>query len=234
LSGPVKLDHIDTWVFDLDNTLYPADADIMVQVDKRMTEFVMQLLDLDHDAARATQKKYWHEYGATLTGLIANHDVDMAHFLDFVHDVDHDAITPDPVLAGHVGAIEGRRLVFTNGSRKHAEKVIDRLGLNGLFDDLYDIEAGGYTPKPHRDSFDRFTKKFGFDPHGAVMFEDSARNLETAASMGYTTVLVRAAQDIPGGDSAGPGANPPHVHYTADCLRTFLGDWRATAAKKAG
>ena len=84
MSGPVKLDHIDTWVFDLDNTLYPADADIMVQVDKRMTEFVMQLLDLDHDAARATQKKYWHEYGATLTGLIANHDVDMAHFLDFV------------------------------------------------------------------------------------------------------------------------------------------------------
>jgi putative hydrolase of the HAD superfamily len=231
---PVKLDHVNTWVFDLDNTLYPADADIMVQVDKRMTEFVMKLLDLDHDAARAVQKNYWHSYGATLTGLMANHDVDMADFLDFVHDVDHDAITPDPVLADHVASIQGRRLVFTNGSRKHAEKVIDRLGLNGLFDDLYDIKAGGYTPKPERESFERFTKKFGFDPKGAVMFEDSARNLETAAAMGYTTVLVRAAQEIPGGESAGPNAAPPHVHYTADCLRTFLGDWRASAAKKIG
>ena len=233
MSGP-KLDHVDTWVFDLDNTLYPADAEIMTQVDRRMTEFVMKLLDLDHDQARATQKKYWHEYGATLTGLIANHDVDMAEFLDFVHDVDHDAITPDPELAEHVKAIEGKRLVFTNGSYKHAEKVIDRLGLNGLFDDLYDIKAGGYTPKPHRESFERFTGKFGFDPKGAVMFEDSLRNLETAASMGYTTVLVRAPMDIPGGETAGPGAAAPHVHYTADCLRTFLGDWRKSAVKKAG
>ncbi|MEQ8435688.1 MAG: pyrimidine 5'-nucleotidase [Oceanicaulis sp.] len=231
---PVKLDHVNTWVFDLDNTLYPADADIMVQVDKRMTEFVMKLLDLDHDAARAVQKKYWHSYGATLTGLMANHDVDMADFLDFVHDVDHDAITPDPVLADHVAAIEGKRLVFTNGSYKHAERVIDRLGLNGLFDDLYDIKAGGYTPKPERESFERFTRKFGFDPNGAVMFEDSARNLETAAAMGYTTVLVRAAREIPGGESAGPNAAPSHVHYTADCLRTFLGDWRTSAVKKNG
>ena len=229
-----KLDHVNTWVFDLDNTLYPADAEIMVQVDKRMTAFVMQLLDLDHDAARAVQKNYWHDYGATLTGLMANHHVDMAEFLDFVHDVDHDVIKPDPMLAEHVAAIEGKRLVFTNGSYTHAEKVIDRLGLNGLFDDLYDIKAGGYTPKPHRDSFERFTARFGFDPKGAVMFEDSARNLETAAAMGYTTVLVRAAQDIPGGETAGPGDDPAHVHYTADCLRTFLGDWRRASVKKDG
>lgn len=234
MSRPVNLDHVDTWVFDLDNTLYPADAEIMTQVDRRMTEFVMRLLGLEEAEARATQKKYWHEYGATLTGLIANHQVDMAEFLDFVHDVDHDAITPDPVLAEHVGAIEGKRLVFTNGSYKHAEKVIDRLGLNGLFDDLYDIEAGAYTPKPSRDSFERFTSKFGFAPERAVMFEDSARNLETAAAMGYTTVLVRAARDYPGGETAGPGVEPPHVHYTADCLRTFLGDWRASAVKKTG
>lgn len=233
MSAP-KLDHVDTWVFDLDNTLYPADAEIMTQVDRRMTEFVMKLLDLDHDSARAVQKRYWHEYGATISGLIANHDVDMAGFLDFVHDVDHDVITPDPVLADHIASIEGKRLVFTNGSYKHAEKVIDRLGLNGLFDDLYDIKAGGFTPKPHRDSFERFTRRFGFDPAGAVMFEDSLRNLETAAAMGYTTVLVRAPIHVGEGETAGPGADAPHVHYTADCLRTFLGDWRSAAGRKAG
>ncbi|MFP4518045.1 MAG: pyrimidine 5'-nucleotidase [Oceanicaulis sp.] len=233
MSAP-KLDHVDTWVFDLDNTLYPADAEIMTQVDKRMTRFVMKLLGLGHDAARAVQKKYWHEYGATITGLMANHDVDMAEFLDFVHDVDHDVIRPDPELADHVRSIEGKRLVFTNGSFTHAEKVIDRLGLNGLFDDLYDIKAGGYTPKPHRESFERFTSKFGFDPQGAVMFEDSLRNLETAAGLGYTTVLVRAPMHIEGGETAGPGVVAPHVHYTADCLRTFLGDWRKAAVKTAG
>ena len=221
----VRLHHVDTWVFDLDNTLYPADAEIMTQVDRRMTEYVMKLLDLDRAAARQVQKTYWHDYGTTLNGLMANHQVDLREFLDFVHDVDHDAITPDPILADHVRALDGRRLVFTNGSLRHAEKVIDRLGLTGLFDDLYDIEAGGFTPKPHRESFERFTSKFGFNPSGAVMFEDSARNLETAAGMGYTCVLVRASRHIPDGETAGPDAEPAHVHYVADCLKTFLGDW---------
>lgn len=224
----VHLPHVKTWVFDLDNTLYPADARVMDQVDRRMTEFVMKLLDLEWDAARAVQKKYWREYGTTLNGLMANHGVDMPAFLAFVHDVDHSVITPDPVLAERVGRLEGRRLVFTNGSVRHAEKVIDRLGLNGLFDDLYDIEAGGYMPKPHRESFDRFTAKHAVDPAGALMFEDSARNLETAASLGFTTVLIRAGEHDPHGESAGPGDHPAHVHYAADCLRTFLGRVRLT------
>lgn len=224
--GLVHLPHVNTWVFDLDNTLYPADAQIMHQVDRRMTEFVMQLLDLPHEEARAVQKKYWREYGTTLNGLMSNHTVDMAHFLDFVHDVDHSLITPDPVLAERVAKLDGRRLVYTNGSVKHAEKVIDRLGLNGLFDDLYDIEASGFMPKPHRESFDRFTAKHAVDPREALMFEDSARNLETAAQMGFTTVLIRAHEHDPHGESAGPGDHPAHVHYAADCLRTFLGTVR--------
>lgn len=225
-GGLVHLPHVNTWVFDLDNTLYPADARIMDQVDQRMTEFVMQLLDLDRPSARAVQKKYWREYGTTLNGLMSNHVVDMAHFLDFVHDVDHSTITPDPVLAERIANLEGRRLVYTNGSVKHAEKVIDRLGLNGLFDALYDIEAGGFTPKPHRESFERFTASLAVDPGEALMFEDSARNLETAAQMGFTTVLIRAPEHDPDGESAGPGDHPPHVHYAADCLRTFLGSVR--------
>ncbi|MEO1040147.1 MAG: pyrimidine 5'-nucleotidase [Pseudomonadota bacterium] len=218
------LAHVDTWVFDLDNTLYPADAEVMSQVDKRMTQFVMQLLDLEHDAARSVQKRYWHDYGTTLNGLMSNHDVDLHAFLDFVHDIDHDVLAPDPVLAQHISQLEGRRLVYTNGSMKHAERVIDRLGLNGQFHDLFDIAAADFTPKPQRAAFDRFTGHFGITPNGAAMFEDSARNLETAAAMGFTTVLVRAPIHIPEGESAGPGEEPDHVHYVADCLKTFLGE----------
>lgn len=229
------LAHVDTWVFDLDNTLYPADAQVMSQVDQRMTQFVMELLDLDREAARAVQKRYWRDYGTTLNGLMSNHQVDLHAFLDFVHDIDHDVLAPDPVLAERIGKLEGRRLVYTNGSMKHAERVIDRLGLNGLFHDLFDIAAADFTPKPQRAAFDRFTGYFGINPSGAAMFEDSARNLETAAAIGFTTVLVRAPIHIPDGESAGPGEAPAHVHYVADCLKTFLGDVAApkTTAKPA-
>ncbi|KAA5804935.1 pyrimidine 5'-nucleotidase [Alkalicaulis satelles] len=221
----------DAWVFDLDNTLYPADTAVMSQVDQRMTEFVMRLLDVDRDTARSVQKRYWRDYGTTLNGLMSNHDVDLAEFLDFVHDVDHSVITPNAELAGHVAALEGKRIVFTNGSRKHAEKVIDRLGLNGLFDDLYDIEAGRFLPKPHLESFERFTRHFSITPRSAVMFEDSPANLETAAQMGFTTVLIRAQADDPDGHTAGPGVHPPHVHYAADCLTGFLGQLRLSSLK---
>ena len=231
MSGDLRFLSMESWVFDLDNTLYPADTAVMSQVEQRMTLYVMRLLDLDREAARRVQKTYWREYGTTLNGLMSNHDVDLGDFLDFVHDVDHSVITPNPELAGHVAALEGQRVVFTNGSRKHAEKVIDRLGLNGLFNDLYDIEAAQYLPKPHRESFDRFTRHFGINPRRSVMFEDSPANLATAADMGFTTVLIRAGAEDPDGHTAGPGAHPAHVHYACDCLTGFLGQMRAARAK---
>lgn len=231
MTGARRFDANESWVFDLDNTLYPADTAVMSQVEQRMTLYVMRLLDLDRDNARRVQKTYWREYGTTLNGLMSHHAVDMGDFLDFVHDVDHSVITPNPELAGHIMALEGKRVVFTNGSRKHAEKVIDRLGLNGLFDDLYDIEAAQFLPKPHRASFERFTRHFDISPHSAVMFEDSPANLETAADMGFTTVLIRASAEDPDGHTAGPGAHPPHVHYAADCLTGFLGQMRAASSK---
>ncbi|TGY90049.1 pyrimidine 5'-nucleotidase [Marinicauda algicola] len=216
-----RLDRIDTWVFDLDNTLYPADTAVMSQVERKMTEYVMKLLDLDYETAKKTQKSYYADYGTTLNGLMKNHRVDMGDFLDFVHDVDHSVITPDPELARHIAALEGRRLVYTNGSRKHAEKVIDQLGLNGLFEDLFDIEASRFTPKPHREGFELFTGRFGLAPGSSVMFEDSVKNLETAAGMGFTTVLVHPAA---GDGAAHPRAGHPDIHFAVECLRTFLGE----------
>ncbi len=212
----------DIWVFDLDNTLYSADIAVMSQVEQRMTEFVMRLLDLGREDAFKIQHRYWHEYGTTLNGLMVNHNVDSAEFLDFVHDIDHSVLAPDPALAGHIASLSGPRYVYTNGTVSHAEKVMARLGLDQVFDGVFDIAASGFTPKPQKESFERFTRHLGVDPRRAVMFEDSARNLETAAHMGFATVLVRASQPTNNGHSAGPGEHPAHVDFAVDDLAAFL------------
>lgn len=214
----------DVWVFDLDNTLYPAHTAVMSQVETRMTEFVMQLLGLEREAAFKVQHGYWHQYGTTLNGLMVNHKIAARDFLDFVHDIDHSVLQPNPVLAGHIEALDGARIIYTNGSVRHAENVLARLGLDHLFEGIFDIAAADYTPKPQRSSFDRFIKRHAVNPARAVMFEDSARNLETAADMGFATVLVRAREDTGNGHSAGPGEHPEFVDYAVDCLDSFLGD----------
>jgi len=228
------LHHVDTWVFDLDETLYPADAAVMSQVIDKMTEWVMRRFDMSRAEAHALQQHYYKTYGTTLNGLLLNKQVEDLHeFLDFVHDVDHSVITPDPQLAEHIKALDGRRIVYTNGSRKHAEAVVDRLGLNGLFEDLFDIQASQFTPKPHREGFETFNKRFAIAPKSTVMFEDSVRNLETAAGIGFTTVLVHPPiEGVMGEAGPPPLDHPPHIHYAVDCLRTFLGDWHEVASEK--
>ncbi|WP_421785542.1 pyrimidine 5'-nucleotidase [Hyphobacterium sp.] len=217
------LSHVATWVFDLDNTLYPSDAAVMAQVDAKMTDYVARLLDLDRDQARKVQKDYWREYGTTLNGLMANHQIpDGRDFLDFVHDVDLSVVTPDPALAQHIKELPGRRLVYTNGSMKHAENVCTRLGLSDCFDDMFDVEAAGFQPKPHLAGFDRFSRRFGIEAPESAFFEDSIRNLKTAYDLGWTTILVRARPGPRDEESAGPDEHPAHVHYAADCLKTFL------------
>lgn len=226
MTGP-DLSHISTWVFDLDNTLYPSDADVMTQVDRLMTDYVAKLLDLPRDKAREVQKTYWREHGTTLNGLMANGQVtDARDFLDFVHDIDLDVITPDPELASRIEALPGRRLVYTNGSLKHAERVCDRLGISHCFDDLFDVEAAGFNPKPHRAGFDRFTDRFAVRPAEATLFEDSVRNLKTAHELGWTTILVWPKPGPRDEECAEPGHHPDHVHHATDCLRTFLGQVR--------
>lgn len=145
------LSHVSHWVFDLDNTLYPSDAAVMSQVDQRMSEYVARLLEVDLDEARIVQKSYWRDYGTTLNGLMKHHQVNMREFMDFVHDIDATVIEPDPELARHIAALPGKRLVYTNGSLGHAENIMKRLGITELFDDVFDVEAAGFTPKPHRE-----------------------------------------------------------------------------------
>lgn len=208
------LDHVDTWVFDLDNTLYPASADLFPQIDKRMKRFIADLLKISEDDAFHLQKTYYREFGTTLRGLMLNHHVDADAFLDFVHDIDHTVLAPHPELANAIGRLPGQRLIHTNGSLIHAEKVVSALGISHLFDGIFDIKAGDYVPKPDTESYSKFFAAHGLNPKRAAMFEDSPKNLEPAATLGMVTVLVRHPEDV--------SDLPAYCHYATDNLVDWL------------
>lgn len=204
----------DVWVFDLDNTLYDAETELFPQIERRMTAYVAKIAGLEPDAARALQHRYLMEYGATITGLIRHHDLDAQDFLDFVHDVDARTLSPDPDLAALIAALPGRKLVYTNGSRGHAERVLTRLGLAALFEACFAIEDAELHPKPQPEGFARFLARHKLEPRRAVMVEDTARNLMPAHALGFFTVLL--APD------ARPRERLRHVDHETHCLKTFL------------
>jgi putative hydrolase of the HAD superfamily len=207
------LSHVDTWIFDLDNTLYPAECGLLALVNDRMTAFVVRETGLDWDEARALQHRYHSEHGATLSGLMAFHGVDPAAFLDEVHDISLDRLTPDPALDQALARLPGRRLVFTNGSARHAERVLEALGIAHRFGEVFHIEAADYVPKPRPECFDAMMRAHGVQARGSAFFEDLARNLEPAARIGMTTVLVGSAAAAPVAD---------YVHWRAPDLVPFL------------
>lgn len=219
--------HADDWVFDLDNTLYPAECDLFAQIDTRMTEFVGQYLGLDPVAAKAQQKHYYSTYGTTLNGMMREHDMPAAAFLDYVHDLDYTPVLRAPALRAAIEALPGRKMVFTNGSRGHAERTLVALGLENLFHDLFDIEATNYLPKPRREAFDALIDTHTLNPRKSVMVEDLSRNLVTAHELGMSTVLVWSWKDWShepaGARPAGPvDETPDHVHHMTDDLTAFL------------
>lgn len=182
---------VDTWVFDLDNTLYSEECDLFAQIDVRMGEFLTSHLKVDLVEARRVQKQYYHEYGTTLAGLMLNDGVDPADFLHHVHDIDVSVIPPSPELSGFLGYLPGRKFIYTNGSDQHAGNVMTRLGVAHHFDGVFDIVAADYQPKPARSAFDAFLARFNIDPASAVMVEDLPQNLEPAHDLGMVTVLIR-------------------------------------------
>ncbi|MET0546107.1 MAG: pyrimidine 5'-nucleotidase [Caulobacterales bacterium] len=189
------LRHIRDWVFDLDNTLYDPAADLFKEIDARMADYVARLLKVDLAEAKRLQKLYYVDHGTTLAGLMRLHEVDPHDYLEYVHDIELSALEPNPRLAAAIARLPGRRFVFTNGSRGHAERVLDKLALNDLFSDLFDIVAADFTPKPHADAFTRLLDRHIIDPKQAVLFEDLERNLQTAQQLGFTTVLVTSSKD---------------------------------------
>lgn len=226
MTRGLDVSQIETWVFDLDNTLYPPHADLWPKVDHRITVFLSEMFGLDGMSARALQKHYYHHYGTTLNGLMAEHpdSVDVHHFLDFVHDIDRTTLMVDAPLAAAIERLPGRRLVFTNGSRMHAEKTMLALGIAHYFDDVFDIVAGGFTPKPNPLIYDRFLAAHDVDPARAIMFEDIARNLEAPKALGMQTVLVVPRH---GGTDHRDALDktvtaPDHVDHITDDLAGFL------------
>jgi putative hydrolase of the HAD superfamily len=217
---------VEAWVFDLDNTLYPRHVKLFTQVDDRIRAYVQRLLKVDAVEAHRIQKDYYRRYGTTLRGLMEEHGILPDDFLEYVHDIDHSPVLPDPVLAAAVAALPGRKFIFTNGSRAHAEKVAGRLGFTDHFEDIFDIVRSELLPKPARATYDRFVAETGIDPSRAAMFEDLARNLEVPAVLGMRTVLVLPSAGIRDVLDAWEveGHDAPYIDYRTDDLGAFLGD----------
>ncbi|MDJ0827590.1 MAG: pyrimidine 5'-nucleotidase [Rhodobacter sp.] len=203
--------HIRTWVFDLDNTLYPPSARLFDQIEVKMTAWVMRKLDLSHAEADRLRADYWADYGTTLAGLMARHDIDPWPYLEDVHDIDFTALTPDPALAETIRALPGRRIVYTNGDAPYAAKVLAARGLADAFDAVYGIEHAGWRPKPERQAFETVFATDGVDPEAAAMFEDDTRNLAEPHAMGLRTIHVAPTPDP-----------QPHIHHHTDDLAAFL------------
>ena len=187
---PERFAHVSDWVFDLDNTLYPHHSNLFAQIDVKMTGYVSEMLSLSREEARTLQKELYREYGTTLNGLMARHDIDPDDFLEKVHDIDYSWLVPDPVLGAAIRQLPGRKFILTNGDRRHAERTARQLGILDHFDDIFDIVAAGMSPKPARDAYDKFVELHRISGPNAVMFEDLARNLQVPKLMGMTTVLI--------------------------------------------
>jgi putative hydrolase of the HAD superfamily len=210
-------DHVTVWVFDLDNTLYPPSSGLFDQIDRRMGAFISNLLGVDATEARRVQKELFHHHGTTLRGLMDRHGIDPAPFLDFVHGIDATVLERDAELDRALGLLPGRKLIFTNGTARHAESVVRQLEIGHHFEGIFDIEAAGYRPKPEPVVYRQLIERHDVDPREAALFEDSARNLAPAATLGFTTVWVR-----PDTETGRPPPDPSAIHYETDDLVRFL------------
>jgi putative hydrolase of the HAD superfamily len=219
------LRHIDCWIFDLDNSLYPASADLFALIDVRMGEFIQQLLGCGHEEARRLQKRYFREHGTTLAGLMSHHGVAPRAFLDYVHDIDLARITADPRVVDALDRLPGRKFVFTNGDEAYARRVLDRLGLANAFDGLHDIHAMNYVPKPDPRAYRAMCDLHAIAPERALFVEDMARNLAPAKALGMTTLWVDN-----GSEQASRGLDLSFIDYRT----SNIGDWLAEITAEEG
>jgi putative hydrolase of the HAD superfamily len=236
-AGPPKLlsprdgaprrsfDRTSVWIFDLDNTLYPAECNLFAQVDHRMGAFIAHYLGVPYAHARHLQKAYYRQFGTTLAGLMAVHKLDPGEFLAYVHDIDLSVVEPSPELRAEIAALPGRRLIFTNGSHRHAERVAEKLGVLDLFEDICDIAACDYVPKPSADAFARMIRRHAVAAPEAAMFEDMPMNLSAPHDLGMTTVLVHSSYlDHPVQEAMKAWTElPDHIHHMTLDLTGFLG-----------
>jgi putative hydrolase of the HAD superfamily len=208
---------VETWVFDLDNTLYPASCLLFEQIQRRMNEYICRLLSVSPEAAAELRRTYFLKHGTTMHGLMALHRVDPHEFMAFVHDVDLSVVPANPALVAALEGLGGRKLVYTNGSVPHAENLLKHLGVTHCFDDIFDIVASDFAPKPAMAPFQAFVQRYGLQPTRALMVEDMAKNLAPAAALGMTTAWVRTEIDW-----AAIASDADYIHYVVEDLAGFL------------
>jgi putative hydrolase of the HAD superfamily len=208
---------VETWIFDLDNTLYPADCRLFEQVQRRMNEYICRLLSVTPEEAAEIRRRYFLDHGTTLSGLMAVNRIDPHEFLDFVHDVDLACVPPDPALVAALRRLEGRKIVHTNGSVRHAERLLDHLGLSDQFSGIVDIVAADFDPKPALAGYRLLLRRHAVEPATALMVEDMAKNLAPAAELGMTTAWLRTSLDWAAADS-----DSDYIHHLVDDLAGFL------------
>jgi putative hydrolase of the HAD superfamily len=216
--------HVDTWVFDLDNTLYPHHVNLWQQVDQRIGEFISAYLKIPAEEARAIQKDYYRRYGTSMRGMMTEHGVHADDYLAYVHRIDHSPLEPNPAMGAAIARLPGRKLILTNGSTDHAEAVLNRLGLAAHFEAVFDIIAADLEPKPAAQTYHKFLRDHDVDPAKAAMFEDLARNLVVPHQLGMTTVLVvpDGTREVVREDWELEGRDDPHVDHVTDNLTGFL------------
>jgi putative hydrolase of the HAD superfamily len=217
--------HVDTWIFDLDNTLYPHNSRVWLQIDDRITLYIADLFGLDGLSARALQKYFYQRYGTTLRALIEHYAIDPYDFLDFAHDIDHSDIELNASLGHAIEHLPGRKLILTNGSRRHAECVARKIGILDHFEDVFDIAASDFVPKPDRRAYERFLEKHGVEPARSAMFEDIAKNLVVPHDLGMTTTLIIPKTIDPLREEFEHEAvEAPHIDHITNDLAGFLSD----------
>ena len=209
---------IETWIFDLDNTLYPGSCQLFAEIEQRMAAFIMAELKLDHETAHALRRHFYTEHGTTLRGLMNEYGITPARFLDYVHEIDLSPVKEDATLGAAIAALPGRKLIFTNSTVRHSERVLARLGFAEHFAAIHDIVACDYRPKPDPLAYADFVRRHDVDPTRAAMVEDMAKNLPPAAALGMTTIWVRGG---PHAEDDGHGAHLHHI-IESDTLATFL------------
>ena len=206
-----NLREIDCWIFDLDNTLYPASVDLFGQINVKMSNYIMKLLEVDKVTADKMRAEYWEKYGTSLAGLMRNYKIDPNDFLNNVHDIDFSVLTKDINLLDALNNLAGRKLIYTNGTVPYAKEVLKYIGLIDVFDEIYGIEDAAYVPKPFPEAFKIIFSKASIVHNRSAMFEDEVRNLEVPSKLGLKTILVSDVK-----------SNKNYVEYTTKCLPNFL------------
>ena len=217
------LTHINTWIFDMDNTLYNAvDTGVFVEMSHRMTRYIADLLNISLEEAGALRKNYWENYGNTLYGMMTEHKMDPCDFLEYAHDIDLSDVKPCPVIRDSLERLLGEKIIFTNAPRFFTARMTKHLGIEHCFDHIFTIEDADYLPKPYQEPYFSVVKKFQFDPYRAYMFEDTEVNLKPAADLGITTVWIT------GKNGNSDGQNPDYIHHKTEKLV----DWFQSINKK--